>query len=241
MRRSLSVFAFVSLFGVALASTASAQQAVNFSIGGFLPQGNQLSNGIVNGRSSNDVLSENSDFLDFNFRDFRGATVGGEWLVGVGDKFDVGLGISYYSKTSPSVYFDFVNADGSEIEHDLNLRIVPFTATVRFLPLGHHDSFEPYIGAGVGVFTWHYSESGQFLATDNSIFRSTFTGSGSATGPVILGGIRVPMGSVQPGFEVRWQSAHGNLPSDSFTDQFGNPQRIDLGGVNYLFTLNFRF
>ena len=22
---------------------------------------------------------------------------------------------------------------------------------------------------------------------------------------------------------------------------FGNPQRIDLGGVNYLFTLNFRF
>jgi len=40
---------------------------------------------------------------------------------------------------------------------------------------------------------------------------------------------------------VRWQSAHGNLPSDVFIDQFGGTQRIDLGGVNYLFTLNFRF
>ncbi len=93
MRRLLSVIAFVSVFGVALASTASAQQAVNFSIGGFLPTGNQLSSGTVTGRSTTDVLTENSDFLDFNFRDFRGATVGGEWLVGVGDKFDVGLGI----------------------------------------------------------------------------------------------------------------------------------------------------
>jgi hypothetical protein len=241
MRRLLSVIAFVPMFGFAAASTASAQQSVNFSLGGFLPQGSQLSDGTVTGRSVDDVLAGNSSFLDFNFRDFRGATVGGEWLVGVGDKFDVGLGVGFYNKTVPSVYFDFVNADQSEIEHDLNLRIVPFTATVRDLPLGHHEAFEPYIGAGVGVFTWHYSETGQFLATDNTVFRSTFTGSGSATGPVILGGIRVPIGRVEPGFEVRWQSAHGNLPSDVFTDQFGSPQRIDLGGVNYLFTLNFRF
>src|SRR4051794_18243700 len=117
MRRLLSTGAFVSIFGLAVASTASAQQSVNLSIGGFLPQGNQLSNGLVTGRSTEDVLASNSTFLDFNFRDFRGATVGGEWLVGLGDKFDVGLGIGYYSKTAPSVYFDFVNADQSEIEH----------------------------------------------------------------------------------------------------------------------------
>jgi outer membrane protein W len=241
MRRLLSVSAFVSIFGLAVASAASAQQSFNFSIGGFLPRGNQLSDGTVTGRTEADVLASNSTFLDFNFHDFRGATVGGEWLVALGDKFDVGLGIGYYSKSTPTVYFDFTNADGSEIEHDLNLRIVPFTATVRFLPLGHHDSFVPYIGAGVGVYSWHYSETGQFLATDNTVFRDTFTGSGSAAGPVILGGIRLPLGSVEPGFEVKWQSAHANLPSDIFTDPFGGPQRIDLGGVNYLFTLNFRF
>src|SRR4051812_32848835 len=101
MRRLLSTGAFVSIFGLAVASTASAQQSVNFSIGGFLPRGDQLSNGLVTGRSAEDVtgrstedvLASNSTFLDFNFRDFRGATVGGEWLVGLGDKFDVGLGI----------------------------------------------------------------------------------------------------------------------------------------------------
>jgi len=240
MRRVLSTIGFVVCFAFA-ATAASAQQSVNLSLGGFIPTGNQLSSGGVTGRSTDDVFVGNSDFLDFNFRDFRGVTVGGEWLVGVGDKFDVGLGLGYYNKTAPSVYFDFVNADGSEIEHDLSLRIVPFSATVRFLPLGHHDAFVPYVGAGVRVFAWHYSESGQFLANDNSIFRQTFTGSGSAAGPVILGGLRVPIGNIEPGFEVRWQSAHGNLPADQFTDQFGNPQRVDLGGVNYLFTVNFRF
>ena len=153
MRRLLSAVALVSFFGLAAAPSASAQQSVNFSIGGFIPTGNQLGSGAVTGRSVDDVLVGNSDFLDFNFRDFRGVTVGGEWLVGVGDKFDVGLGVGYYSRTAPSVYFDFTNADGSEIEHDLNLRIVPFTATVRFLPLGHHDSFVPYIGGGVGVLS----------------------------------------------------------------------------------------
>src|SRR4051794_29185779 len=107
MRRRLSISALVSIFALAVASTASAQQSFNFSIGGFVPQGDQLSDGTVTGRSFDDVLASNSTFLDFDFRHFRGATVGGEWLVGLGDKFDVGLGIGYYSKTTPTVYFDF--------------------------------------------------------------------------------------------------------------------------------------
>ena len=114
----------------------------------------------------------------------------------------------------PSVYRDFVNANGSEIEQDLKLRVVPFTATVRFLPLGHGNGIEPYIGGGVGVFAWRYSESGQFLATDGSIFRDDFVGSGTATGPVILGGVRVPVGSWGVGFEVRLSVGEGELPAD---------------------------
>jgi outer membrane protein W len=237
MRRFLSVMGFLAVFGLAAASTASAQQSVNLFVGGFIPEGNQLTSLNLTGRSSDDVLLNNATFLDFDFYEFRGATVGGEWLVGVGDKFDVGLGLGFYSKTAPAAYTDFTNSDGSDIVQDLNLRIVPFTATVRFLPLGHHDAFQPYIGGGVGVYYWRYRESGQFLATDQTIFSGTFSGSGSATGPVILGGIRVPVGSVEPGFEVRWQSGHGNLPAD----QGFAGSRIDLGGVNYLFTLNFRF
>jgi hypothetical protein len=210
-------------------TTASAQQSINFTIGGFAPRA-------VDARSQDDVLVNNLDFLAFNIKDFNGATFGGEWLTGLGDKFEAGLGLGYYQRSTPAIYNQFVNADGSEIEQDLKLRVVPFTATVRFLPLGHHG-IEPYIGGGVGVFNWRYSESGQFLATDRTIFRDTFIGTGNSAGPVILGGVRIPVGTWGVGGEIRYQSAEGNLPS---TEDFAG-SKIDLGGFTYNFTVHVRF
>jgi hypothetical protein len=236
MRRLLSSGFFVLLFGLAAAGSASAQQSVNLSIGGFFPRGDQVA-AIVTGRDANDVLAADSDFLDFDFRNFRGVTANGEWLVGLADKFEAGVSVGIYNKTTPAFYDQLVNADGSEIVQDLNLRIVPITATFRFLPLGHHDAIVPYVGGGVGIFAYHYNESGQFVDTNNNIFRDSFTGNGAAVGPVILGGVRIPVGAVEPGFEVRWQSAKGDLPaSESFAGS-----KIDLGGATYLFTVNFKF
>ncbi len=91
---------------------------------------------------------------------------------------------------------------------------------------------------GVGVFGWRYSEYGQFVDPDTlAIFNGTFVGSGSAVGPVVLGGVRVPMGPTAAGFEARWQSAKGSLPAD----QGFAGTKIDLGGMNYLFTFSIRF
>ena len=73
----------------------------------------------------------------------------------------------------PSVYAQKVRDDGREIEQDLKLRIVPLTATVRFLPIGRRG-VEPYVGAGIGAFNWRYSEVGEFIfqndVTDNDRF-----------------------------------------------------------------------
>jgi len=234
MRRSIpAALKFCAAFAVIMLVmspvAASAQQTVNFTIGGFVPRGED-------GRSHDDVLVNNRDFLSFNINDFHGVTFGGEWLVNLGDLFEAGLGLGYYQQTAPAVYTRFVNADGSEIEQDLKLRIVPFTATVRFLPLGHHG-IEPYVGGGVGVFNWRYSETGEFLATDRSIFRDSFVGSGNATGPVILGGVRIPVGSWGVGGELRYQKAEGKLP----LDQDFSGSRIDLGGLTYNFTIHVRF
>lgn len=237
MRRLISVLTVALVVVLGVPAMVSAQQSVSFSIGGFSPRGGQLSTGVLSGRSAGDVLTANSDFLAFNLRDFKNVTVNGEWLVGLGNMFEAGLGVGYYNKTVPAVYFDFVNSDGSEIAQDLRLQVVPFSATVRFLPIGRRNGFEPYVGAGVGVFSWRYSEIGQFLATDNSIFRDSFTAKGSSTGPVILGGVRVPIGSVGVGGEVRYQSADGTLPGN----QGFAGTKIDLGGWTYVFTLNFRF
>jgi len=231
MRRLISatLLALVVL-GIFGSGVASAQQQVSFSVGGFSPRSEDA-------RTNSDVLVNNLDFLAFRISDFGGPVFGAEYVGALGDNFDAGLGVGFYQRTVPTVYTDFTNSNGSEIEQDLKLRVVPFTATVRWLPMGHHNGVEPYIGAGVGVFNYRYSESGQFLATDRSIFRGTFVGSGTATGPVILGGIRVPVGSWAVGGELRYQSAEGKLPADQ--DFAGS--KIDLGGITYTFTINIRF
>jgi hypothetical protein len=231
MRRLIPA-GLVTLVVLGLVGTppASAQQQLSFSVGGFSPHSE-------GSRPSTDVLLNNLDFLAFRISDFGGPIFGGEYLTALGNNFDAGFGVGYYKRTVPTVYNDFVNSNGNEIVQELRLRVVPFTATVRWLPMGHHNGVEPYIGAGVGVFNYNYSESGQFLATDNSIFNGTFTGSGTATGPVILGGVRVPVGSWGVGGELRYQSAEGKLPAD----QDFSGSKIDLGGFTYTFTINVRF
>ena len=228
MRRT--ILAGLMVAAVMTPSIASAQQSVNFSIGGFVPRGED-------GRARTDVLVNNRDFLAFKVKDFSGAAVGAEWLFGLGNFFEGGLGTGYYARTVPTVYLDFVNTNGTEIEQDIKLRVVPFTGTVRFLPMGHGNGIEPYIGAGVGLLSWRYSETGQFLATDSSIFRDSFVTKGTATGPLIVGGIRIPAGAWGLGFELRHQSGEGDIPSDQ--DFAGTT--IDLGGFTYNFTVHVRF
>lgn len=245
MRRLISAgiptCAAALVIGLLATPIASAQQSFNVYVGGFAPKSED-------GRTDNDVLVNDLTVdppLAFNISDFHTVTFGGEYLVGLGPLFEAGLGIGYQSSSVPSVYANLQNSDGSEIEQTLRLRDVPMSATVRFLPLGHNRSgVQPYVGGGVGIHAWRYSESGQFVDTSNSIFRQTYEASGTATGPLILGGVRVPIGTWGLGGELRWQSAVGDLPSDSgfVTDpNIDNQPKIDLGGFTYLFSVNFRF
>lgn len=236
MRRLLIALTLVAVTaGFVAPSTSAAQQSFNIYLGGFSPAAADARS--RSGGRSDDVLVNNLSFLSFNLKDFSNVTVGGEWLAGIGERFDAGLGLGIYSKSVPSVYADLVNEDLSEIEQDLKLRIVPFTATFRFLPLGRNSAVQPYFGAGVGIFRWRYSESGEFVDSDFSIFRETYIGSGGAAGPVILGGMRFPVGLWDVGGEIRYQNAEGTLPADQ--EFSGN--KIDLGGFNYLVTFNLRF
>jgi len=227
------------VLGLLATPPASAQQSLSLSVGGFVPLGTQTSGGtLINGRTGGDVLAANVGYLDFNLKDFNGATFNGEYIVGLGNYFDAGVGVGYYSKTVPSVYTAFVNANGSEIEQDLALRVVPFSATFRVLPAGQHHAVIPYVGAGVGVFRWRYRESGEFVdLSDSSIFANTYTADGTVTGPVLVFGVRVPVDNLAFGFEMRSQYAKANLPADQ--GFAGNT--IDLGGNHYMFTVNVRF
>jgi len=239
MRRLTTSTIVAVLLGFISVSSASAQSSLNLQIGGFAPVGSQPNDGpVINNRTDGDVLASNIGFLDFRMSDFTGFTVNGEWLFAVTPNIEAGLGIGYYSKSVPSVYADVVNDNGTEIEQDLKLRVAPFSATIRWLPIGNRATIVPYVGAGLGVFMWRYEETGQFVDfRDNSIFSGTYSGSGAATGPVILGGVRVPVGNWGVGGEIRYQHAIADLPADQ---GFAGP-KIDLGGFNYLFSINVRF
>ena len=231
MRRpvlSLIIVLFVS--GLVAPASGYAQQSVNFYLGGFVPRGEDA-------RTDQDVLVGNLDFLAFEINDFNGVTAGGEWLFGLGDRLDAGVGVGIYSNSVPTVYRHLTHSNGAEIEQDLKLRVVPFTATVRFLPLGRVAAVQPYIGAGVGVHWWRYAETGEFVDVDNSIFRDSFSASGATAGPVVMGGVGIPIGAFSVGFEIRYQSAQGELPDD----QGFAGTKIDLGGFNYLATFKVQF
>ena len=235
MRRLLLSLAAVSVVAGLVAPSASAQQSVTFSLGGFVPTSSD----------GNDILVRDQAFLSVRRNRFSAPTVGGEWLIGLGNYFEAGAGLGFYQRTVPASDTNFVNANGSNVVADLKLRIVPFTATLRVLPFGHDAPIQPYVGGGVGVYAWRYSESGQFVdytppvGANPPIFAATFADSGTAVGAVALGGVRVPLGSFAPGFEVRWQSAKSNLTTDPAAGFAG--AKIDLGGLSYLFTFNIKF
>lgn len=212
-----------------LPASAAAQQTLNFTVGGFAPRG-------FDARVAGDTLVENRDLLVFDMSDFAGGSVGAEWLVPIGEYFEVGAGLGFYRRTVPTVYEDFVDDDGTEIDQDLRLRIVPLTATVRVLPLGQSRGVQPYFGAGVGVLNWRYSESGEFVDfNDGSIFRESYVADGNEPATVAFGGIRFAADSFSAGGEIRYQAAEADL-DDRFLGS-----KIDLGGWTYSFTFGLRF
>ena len=214
-----------------LAETASAQQILNLSVGGFVPRGEDA-------RVEGDVLAFNRTFLTFDIGDFKAPIVNGEWLASAGEYFEVGAGLGFYRRTVTSVYTDFIDRDGTEIEQDLRLRLIPISATVRLVPTGTDAAVQPYFGAGLELTNWRYSESGEFIDFNQAsrpIFRDTFTKTGTAIGPVALGGIRFNGGMFVVGGEVRYSKAEGDL-DETFADD-----KIDLGGWSYLFTFGLRF
>ena len=209
---------------------ASAQQTLNFSLGLFTPRGEDA-------RTEGDVLNANRTFLAFDIGDFNTVAVGGEWLVPLGNFIEAGAGVGFSRRTVESVYSDFTDNDGTEIEQDLRLRLVPVAFTVRVLPLGQANALQPYFGAGLGLIGWRYSESGEFIdfARNREIFRDQFVAEGSETGPVVVAGLRFGGETVSAGGEIRYHSAEADLD-----DRFAG-SKIDLGGWTYNFTIGVRF
>jgi opacity protein-like surface antigen len=227
----LGVLATAAEAQVVQVGRGDARHSIGFNLGYFAVRG-------LDSRVDEDVLLADLADLEFEIGDFSGFTFGGEWLYGIGDYLETGVGLGYYQKNVESAYRDLAHEDGRLILQDLKLRIVPITAMLRFLPIGRGAAVEPFIGAGVGFFNWRYSEVGEFVDANNDIFQDRFIADGTAVGPVVLAGVKFPAGDVfNAGVEFRWQKAEGD--TSSVEGLLGD--KIDLGGWTTSFTMHFRF
>jgi hypothetical protein len=210
-----------------------APQTINFTFGAFVPKDTPRAGG-----GDADVLDFDSTFLDFSVSDFKTATLGVEYLLPIGKFVEAGAGLSFTRRTVPSTYIDFIANDGSEIQQDLKMRRIPFDFTARVLPLGPSSHVQPYFGGGLSVVAWRYTETGEFVdfTQGGTIFRDTFSDSGSAVGPVILGGVRYASEAFSVGGEFRWHKAEADLDPDNF-----EAPKIDLGGWSIQATFGVRF
>ncbi len=231
-RRSVCTVVMVAALSFWLGTPAWAQSSLSLNLGYFSLRGEDT-------RIVDDVISENLGLFAFGLDQFNNGSVGVDWLIGLGDYAEAGLGVGFYQQTVLSVYDDFVNVDGTEIEQDFKLRVTPIMATARFFPFGKRSPIQPYAGAGVGFFNWRYSEVGEFVDFNTfDVFRDRFVAEGNDVGAVYLGGVRVLAGSrFGVGVEVRFQDVQGVVGIDQgFLDE-----RIDLGGLTTSFTFNVRF
>ena len=235
-RRSWTSWRLVPLMLVTLAlapAKASADGVFNLYGGYFAVLG-------VESRAEGDVLLNNAGFLAFEIDDFNGGTFGADYHVGVGRFLEIGGGVGYYKQDVNSVYWDYVNENGFEIAQELQLKMVPISLTAKLFPFGRDLPVQPYVGGGVAFVNWKYSEAGEFVDfnNDNEVFRDRFVDDGWATLPVVIAGVRFPMGDVfQFGGEFRWQDGTADLdPAKGFSGD-----RIDLGGYTYIATFGFTF
>lgn len=218
------------IVGALLAAPAQAQQSFDVNLGYF-------SGWAEDGRVDGDVLIVNHSYLLFEFKDFAGTIGEVGWSAELGKYFEMGVGVGFFQRTVPTVYADYVYPDGGEIEQDLKLRNIPLTVALRMFPIGHRRVVQPYVGVGLGINFWRYSETGDFVDfTDDSTFYENFVQSGTAVGPVGLFGVRARVGRRSDlGVELRYHWARGDLNEDFLGDT------IDLGGYSILSTIKLRF
>jgi outer membrane protein W len=215
-----------------VSTSSDSRQAINFTIGYFALKG-------LDSRVDHDVLLaelQNAQPLLFEVKDFNSPTFGGEYLLGIGSNFEAGIGVGFSQRTVPSVYANLTHADNTEIQQDLKLRQIPVTFTGRFLLLPRGSAVEPYVGAGVVAIRYRYSEVGEFVADNRDIFPARFVTQGTTAGPMVLAGLRAPVGAWSIGGEVRWQKVEATIPADQFPDT-----KFDLGGWTGNFTFGLRF
>jgi hypothetical protein len=103
---------------------------------------------------------------------------------------------------------------------------MPLTAVLKDPSARREAGLPADVGGGLGVYFGDYTETGEFLATDGTIFRDTFAQAATSVGPVAVFGLQGPRRRVQPRRTGR------ALPVGT-ADLSETSTKLDLGGFKH--------
>ena len=256
-----AAFSLVVLASLCAAAPASAQVVQSLNVGGgwFFPRG-------IDSRPDDDVFKRNyfgeivpafddgftTDALAFEgMKSFRSGTFFGEWNISFGERVEVGAGIAFYNHTEHTIYRDIIDSSFTpprDIEQDINLRIIPITGVVRFMPFGRAGDVQPYVGVGIGALRYHYEEKGDFVdvqtgdvfcAGGTGCQTPPFTATGTAIGGLWLVGVKLPFGGDIYGMNIEYRHQYGT--GNAGIENGFVADKIDLSGGSLLFSFTVRF
>jgi len=202
--------------------------------------------------------NDTEDVFTLDASDFEGAALGLSFVRAVNDQVDFGINVDFYEETVLSQYrypvpglpgFVPVDPSGLPILHDTRLSLVPLTCDVRFLPGGRYRDRARgaplprpafYVGGGVGIAFWEYTEVGDFLDFSLDppvVFPGRLRDDGATLEAHALAGVEMPVGRAASFVvEGRYSWADADLHGD-----FQGLGRLELGGAALYGGMSFRF
>ena len=197
MRTAISTALVLVALGAGAVPANAQNQGVTFTFGYFAPKGEdgRVAGDVLNADRCLDVTFQCEPLL-FNVSDFGGLTFSGEYSIGLGEVLRGGL----RRRLLPADRAERLRARHAARRHPKSSRTSSCASSrsrascASCRPAGTR-AVQPYIGVGVAALNWHYTESGEFVdPSDSSIFRAQYIADGTEVAPVVVGGLRAPMG-----------------------------------------------
>jgi opacity protein-like surface antigen len=197
-----------------------------------------LRGGFAMPSANSDLFSFTTSNLTVNRGDFSALELGADLSFTVSPRVDLVFDVSTSGMSKGSEFRNFVDNNQLPIQQTTSFQRIPLTVNARYYlsergrQIGHYawvpNRFVPYVGAGVGVMNYDFSQKGDFIDhTTLAVFPDAFHSSGWSSMGQILAGVEW---STSPGWALRTEARY-LISSATPSNDFAGFHRIDLSGV----------
>lgn len=197
-----------------------------------------LRGGFAMPSANSDLFSFTTTNLTVNRGDFNALELGADLSFTLSPRVDLVFDLSTSGMSKGSEFRNFVDNNQLPIQQTTSFQRTPLTVNARYYlsergrQIGHYawvpSRIVPYVGAGVGVMNYDFSQKGDFVDnTTLAVFPDAFHSSGWAPMGQLLAGAEW---STSPGWAIRTEARY-LMGSAAPSSDFAGFHRIDLSGV----------